>query len=98
MVKSVITNLDSSRASDPDYIPVMPLKNCEPEISHVLAEFFNVCLKDFCFLDWWKVSSVVPVIRMLGKRSTAKKHCPVGLPSVVSKVFEKFIIIGLLIT
>ena len=30
MVKKVITNLDLSKASDPDCIPVVVLKNCEP--------------------------------------------------------------------
>ena len=33
MVKKVITNLDSSKASDPDCIPVVALKNCEPKFS-----------------------------------------------------------------
>ena len=42
MVKKVITNLDSSKASGPDCIPVVVLKNCEPEPSYILAELFNV--------------------------------------------------------
>ena len=33
MVKKVITHLDSSKASGPDCIPVVVLKNCEPELS-----------------------------------------------------------------
>ena len=33
MLKYVITDLDSSRASGPDCIPVVLLKNCKPEIS-----------------------------------------------------------------
>ena len=33
MVKKVITNPDSSKASGPDCIPVVVLKNCEPELS-----------------------------------------------------------------
>ena len=42
MVKKVITNLDSSKASEPDCIPVVVLKNCEPELSHILSELFSV--------------------------------------------------------
>ena len=72
MVKSVITNLDLSKASGPDCIPVVVLKNCEPEISYILAEVFNMCLKESCFPDFWKVSSVVPVFKNVGERSTAK--------------------------
>ena len=71
MVRKVIMNLDLSKASGPDCIPVVVLKNCEPELSYILAyilaELFNKCLKESCFPDCWKVSSVVPVLRMLGK-------------------------------
>ena len=42
MVKKVVTNLDSSKASGPDCIPVVVLKNCEPELSYILTELFNV--------------------------------------------------------
>ena len=42
MVKKVITNLDSSKASLLDCIPVVVLKNCEPELSYILAKLFNV--------------------------------------------------------
>ena len=45
MVKKVIRNLDWSKASCPDCIPVVVLKNCEPELSYILAELFNMCLK-----------------------------------------------------
>ena len=48
MVKKVITNLDSSKASHPDSIPAVVLKNCKPELSYIPAEFFNMCLKEFC--------------------------------------------------
>ena len=37
MVKKVIMNLDLSKASGPDCIPVVVLKNCEPERSYMLA-------------------------------------------------------------
>ena len=84
-------NLDSSKALDPDCIPVVFLKNCDTELSYILAELFNMCLKEFCFPDCWKVSSVVPVFRNVGEGSTAKNYRPVSLLSVVSKVFEKLV-------
>ena len=84
-------NLDSSKALDPDCIPVVFLKNCDTELSYILAELFNMCLKEFCFPDWRKVSSMVPVLMNVGERSTAKNYHPVSLLSVVSKVFEKLL-------
>ena len=74
MVKKVIMNLDLSKASGPDCIPVVVLKNCEPELSYILAELFNKCLKESCFPDCWKVSSVVLVFKTVVARSTAKNY------------------------
>ena len=84
-------NLDLSTASGPDYIPVVVLKNFEPKLSYIIAELFNKCLKESCFPDWWKVSSMVPVFKNVWERSTAKNYCPVSLLSVVNKVFEKLV-------
>ena len=55
MVKKVIMNLDLSKASDPDCIPVVVLKNWETELSYIRAELFNKFLK-------WSL-----YLRMLGK-------------------------------
>ena len=49
------------------------------------------CLQESCFPDCWKVSSVVPVFKNVGERSTAKIYRSVSLLSVVSKVFEKLV-------
>ena len=78
MVQKVILNLDLSRASGPDCIPVVVPKNCESELSFILAELFNKCLKESCFPDCWKVSSVVTVFKNVGERCTAKNYHPVS--------------------
>ena len=91
MVKKVITNLDSSKASGPDCIPVVVLKNCEHELSYILSKLFNKCLKESCFPDFWNVSLVFPVFKNVGKRSAAKNYRPLSLFSVVSEVFEKLV-------
>ena len=84
-------NLDSSKASGPGIIPVVALKNCEPELSYILVEPFNICMKESCFPDCWKFSLVVPVFKNVGERSTARNYRPVSLLSLVSKVFEKLV-------
>ena len=48
IIKKAITNLDSSKASGLDCIPVVALKNCE-------SELFQISLKESCFTDYWKV-------------------------------------------
>ena len=50
-----------------------------------------MCLKESCFSNCWKVSSVVPVFKNVGKRTISKNYSLVSLLSVVSKVFKKLI-------
>ena len=91
LVVSIMNNLDSSKASGHDCIVVVALKNCEPELSYILGELFNMCLKESCFPDCWKVSLLIPVFKNVGERSTAKNYRSISLLSVVSIVFEKLI-------
>ena len=91
MVKKFVTNIDSSKAYGPDCIPVVVLRDCEPEPSYMLAELVNMCLKESCFPDYWKVLLVVPVFKNTGERSGAKNYLPVSLLSMVGVVFEKLV-------
>ena len=67
------------------------LENCEPDISYILAKLFKNYLKESCFPDCWKVSSVVLVLKNLGEWFTATNYRRVSLLSVVSKIFEKLV-------
>ena len=49
MVKKVIMKLDLSKASGPESIPVVILKNCELARSYILAKLFNKCLRSLVF-------------------------------------------------
>ena len=79
MIKKVIMNLDLSKASGSDCIPVVVLKKREPELSYTLSELFNKCQKESCFPECWKVSSVVPVFKNVGEKPEAKTYRPVSL-------------------
>ena len=91
MARKIVMNLDLSKASGHDCIPVLVLKNHELQLSYILAELFNKCLKESCFPDCRKVSSVVPVFKNVGERPTARNYHPACLLSVVNKVFEKLV-------
>ena len=47
-----------------------------------------MCLNEFCFPDFWKVTSVLPTFKNVGKRSMAKNCSPVSFLSVVGKIFD----------
>ena len=86
-----MVELDSWKSSGPDCIPLLVLKNCDPELSYILVELFIKCLKESCFIDCWKVLLVVPVLKNVGEIFTAKICRPVILLCEVSKVFEKLV-------
>ena len=67
-------NFDLSKASGPDCIQLVVLKKFEPELSNVITELFDKCVKEPCCPDCFKVSSVVPVFKNFGKRSTTKNY------------------------
>ena len=67
MVKQIIRNFHLSKASGPDNVPVVVLKNCEPEFSYILTDFFIMCQNESCLPDCWKVSLVVLVFKGVGK-------------------------------
>ena len=69
----------------------MVLKNCYPELSYVLAELFNKCLKVSFYPDCYKVSSMVTVFKNVGERSTTKNYCPVSGLSLAIRIFKKLV-------
>ena len=91
IVRKVIMSIVTSKASGPDCVPLVVLKNCEPELSYILAKIFNMCLKESCFPDCWKVSSVVPVFKSAEERYRATNCHSVSLLPVVSQGFEKLV-------
>ena len=79
LVRKVVMNLDLSKASVPDCIPVVVLKNCELELSYILTELFIKCLKESCFPGCWKFSSLLPIFKNVAARSAVKSYRPVSL-------------------
>ena len=91
-------NLDLSKTSGPDCIPVVFLKNCEPELSYMLAELFNKFLKESCFPDCQKVSFEAPVFKNAGKGLQLKTTTLLVFFLWLVRSLKIFHIIELLIT
>ena len=91
MVKKLITSLDSSKGSGPDCITVVVLKNCQPELSYILAELFNV-YASLVFQIVGRFHQWFLFFRMLGKGLLLKTTAPVSLLSVISKAVNNRIV------
>ena len=68
-------------AYSPGCIPVVAQKNCEPELSYILAELSSMCMNESCFSDfgmshlWYlhlRILVVVPAFKNAGGSSTDK--------------------------
>ena len=66
MVRKVVMNLDLSKACGPDCIPVVVLKNCEPELSYILAELSTSVLRSLVFQIVGRFRLWSLYLRMLG--------------------------------
>ena len=91
MINKVIMHVDLSKAAGPDCIPVVVLKNSESELSYILAGLFNKCLKESCFPDYWKVSSVDALFQNVGEMSTAKNYHHFSLLYVVNLIYPRLL-------
>ena len=98
MVGKVITNLDLTKASGLDCIPVVVLKNSEPELFYIIAELVNNCLKESCFPDCWKVYWRSLYLRILWKGLQIKTTVLLVFFLWLVKSLKNLKIIGLLIT
>ena len=64
----------------------------------IVADLFNIGLKESCFPESWKLSSVFFVFKNAGEKCMAKNYRRVCFFTVISKIFGKFVKTDLLIT
>ena len=60
-IDAIISSLNSNKSTGPNSIPLKILKLTQNEISQHLAYIFNLSFKKGVFLDFLKISKVIPV-------------------------------------
>ena len=87
-VVSLLSQLDTSKATGPDKLPAIILKNCAKSLSPSLSAFINFSLKTGLYLSEWKEANIPPVHKN-GPRADVLNYRPISLLPIVSKIQEK---------
>ena len=86
-----INRLNEKKASGPDKLPIIMLKNNCEIIADILLCIFQRSLDTGIVPLDWKTSNVVPIFKK-GDRSNPSNYRPVSLTSVVSKMLEHIVV------
>ena len=89
-IRNLINNLDTHKATGPDDIPILVLKNCRLVIAPWLAELINECFALGVFPDVLKIARVTPLFKP-GDKSFCNNNRPISILSHIAKVFERLV-------
>ena len=89
-VCSVLRTINEDKATGPDKIPAVLLKNCATNISASLCDLFNKSLSSGLLPKEWKLSNICPIPKK-SPHHEVSNYRPISLLSLVSKVFERCI-------
>ena len=89
-VYSVLASLDVSKATGPDGISQVLLKEAALSITPSLTKLLNFSLDKSIFPSDWKKAHVTPILKG-GDASLCSNYRPISLLSCVAKVFERVV-------
>ena len=87
-VRATLLSLDVRKASGPDDIPALVLRQCAPELSPVLTRLYRLSYTSSTVPASWRVANVQPVPKK-GDRSDPANYRPIAVTSVLCKVMER---------
>ena len=83
-------DLNPSKATGPDSIPVELFKEAATELAPVLTTIFHTSIDQGRILDDWKSAKIAPVYKK-GDQSKPSNYRPISLTSICCKVIEHII-------
>ena len=86
-VRIILQNIDTSKATVPDGIPGVFLKNCAKELAPSFTKLLNISLLVRVFPNYWKMANICPIFKK-GDRTNCEN---ISLLSILSKIFDRAI-------
>ncbi len=90
-VFELLTSLDTSKATGPDQVSNIFLKNCAAGLAKPLCIIFNISIRTGKFPVKWKLANVSPIFKNKGDKKVCDFYRPISLLPCVSKVLEKLL-------
>jgi len=90
-VINCIKRLNPKKASGPDKMPIIALKETASEIAPILQSLFQQSLDTHEVPNDWKQANIVPIFKK-GDRTKPSNYRPVSLTAVASKMLEHIVV------
>ena len=86
-MEKLLKNLETMKASGPDKISNIVLKECSKELAPILSQLFQMNLNNGILPENWRNVNIGPIFKK-GDRNTAANYRPVSLTCVCCKLLE----------
>jgi hypothetical protein len=87
-IEDVLASLDVTKATGPDQINPILLKEASSTLCYPLCKIFNMSLENSIFPEQWKKANVIPVHKK-DETNDVKNYRPISLLCIVAKVMER---------
>ena len=94
-VLQIMKTLKTGKAPGPDQLPVIAIKNYPAVVIQLLVIIFNACAAIGYYPRQWKKARTVAVHKPGKDPTLVESYRPVALLNILSKVFEKIIVMRL---
>ena len=90
-VEKLLKKIEPGKATGPDNIQAILLKETAPEISPILTHIFNQSLQSGVLPSDWKEAHIVPVFKK-GDKTKAENYRSISLTSIACKTLEHIVV------
>ncbi|KAK3097835.1 hypothetical protein FSP39_013615 [Pinctada imbricata] len=87
-VIDVLSSLNTNKATGPDLINPILLRNASRELAPLFTKLFNLSIQTSTFPASWKLANVSPIFKK-DDPSLVKNYRPISLLSIIGKVMER---------